>query len=74
MYGSTDKVLKSVTGVNGLLKSDFYNSEELLPQDSAMNCGLKTDYGMKCPMESCFLAGMYINLFDTSFFLFLQDI
>ena len=74
MYGSTENVLQSVTGVNGLLKSDLHNSEELLPQDSAMNCGLNTDYGMRCPMESCFLAGMYINLFDTSFFLFLQDI
>ena len=70
MYGSTYNVLQSVTGVNGLLKSDFHNSEELLPQDSAMNCGLNTDYGMRCPMESCFLAGMYINLFDTSFFCF----
>ena len=70
MYGSTDNVLQRVTGVNGLLKSDFYNSEELLPQDSAMNCGSTTDYGMNCPMESCFLAGIYINLFDTSFFCF----
>ena len=55
MYGSKDTVLQSIKGVNGLLNTDFYNSEELLPQNSG--CQLHTEYGMKCPMDSCFLAG-----------------
>ena len=58
VYGSTNAVLDTLRdGVNGLLKTDLYNSEELLPQNSAAGCGSHTEYGANCPMERCFLAG-----------------
>ena len=60
MYGSTNSVSQTLRVFeNGQLKTDFHNSEELLPQNSAAGCQLHTEYGMKCQMDACFLAGLY---------------
>ena len=56
-------VLESIReGANGLLKTDLYHSEEILPQNTAAGCALHTEYGINCPMEKCFLAGNLDNI------------